>query len=715
MIDTVAPRLKSLRFSNTIDVRNGSTTANFTAEADDADGSGIKELLVWLDKSYATPTGASRLLMFGFLGDTFLDDTPTIANLPVTFTQATAPGVYHVSEIELIDVAGNKRSYTAAELQTMGIATSFSVTGGVADTTPAKLLDLGLPSIIDVSKGTNEVQFTARAEDPGGAGVKEVLVWLDQSFATPTGSSSLLLFGFLGDTFRDDTPTLATESLALTTSTKPGTYHVKSVDVTDLAGNSISYTQAELKALGISTSFTVTGGVADTTPPKLLGLGLPQVVNVSQGTNEVKFTAQAEDPGGAGVKEVLVWLDQSFTTPTGSSGLLLFGFLGDTFRDDTPTLATESHVLTASTKPGTYNIRSVDVTDLAGNSISYTQADLKSLGIATSFSVTNTPAVQVPDAAVSLVSAGQDLRLDITSSAWKQTEANSFSIVLNYGASVAHYGSVSIGGGAGAFSTRVTEVGNLGTVTMSGTGSAQHAAAALEVTMNKGSPGLFTYTIESFTLNGKSMSLGGARTGSAYLGSEQADVVGNAAGITLVDTGGGHDVVQYANPMASYRITKTATGFALVDGNGLTTSLNNVERLVFSDKALALDTNAAAGQVYRLYQAAFDRKPDEGGIGYWLGQVDKGTSLGVIAQNFLSSDEFRKTYGAEISTEAFLTALYRNVLHRDPDKGGLDFWTKAVESGMDRVQALLEFSESTENVAQVIGSIENGFAYTAWA
>jgi hypothetical protein len=40
-------------------------------------------------------------------------------------------------------------------------------------------------------------------------------------------------------------------------------------------------------------------------------------------------------------------------------------------------------------------------------------------------------------------------------------------------------------------------------------------------------------------------------------------------------------------------------------------------------RAVALDVDGAAGQAYRLYQAAFDRAPDKNGLGYWInGWID---------------------------------------------------------------------------------------------
>ena len=50
----------------------------------------------------------------------------------------------------------------------------------------------------------------------------------------------------------------------------------------------------------------------------------------------------------------------------------------------------------------------------------------------------------------------------------------------------------------------------------------------------------------------------------------------------------------------------------------LTTRMSGKAHPTVQTKPLALDINGTAGQVYRLYQAAFDRKPDLVGLGYWI-------------------------------------------------------------------------------------------------
>jgi hypothetical protein len=99
--------------------------------------------------------------------------------------------------------------------------------------------------------------------------------------------------------------------------------------------------------------------------------------------------------------------------------------------------------------------------------------------------------------------------------------------------------------------------------------------------------------------------------------------------------------------------------------------LSNVQRLQFADMTLALDISGNAGQAYRVYQAAFNRTPDSGGLKYWIEQMDKGMGLLEVAARFVDSDEFRSLYGTNPANASFLTKLYNNVLHRQPEQSWL--------------------------------------------
>ena len=194
-------------------------------------------------------------------------------------------------------------------------------------------------------------------------------------------------------------------------------------------------------------------------------------------------------------------------------------------------------------------------------------------------------------------------------------------------------------------------------------------------------------------------------------------MLGSGAGLAL-NGGAGTDTVFYYKKSYSYEIGRSADGAITVrDYDAKSTvsdTLVNVERLLFNNGAYALDIDGVAGQVYRLYQGAFNRTPDSAGLGHWIALMDKGTSLHDVASQFIGSQEFITTYGAAPSDADFVKLLYRNVLHRDPEPAGNTHWLNILHDGTSRTDVLIAFSESAENhtnLAQIIG---NGFSYTPY-
>lgn len=184
-------------------------------------------------------------------------------------------------------------------------------------------------------------------------------------------------------------------------------------------------------------------------------------------------------------------------------------------------------------------------------------------------------------------------------------------------------------------------------------------------------------------------------------------------GNDLLDGGSGTDTSEYAQTKANYEI-RPLNNHWIVSGPDGNDSLFGVERLHFSDTNIALDITGTAGQAYRIYKAAFDRAPDTGGLGFWIDAMDEGASLTNVAAGFIASPEFQKLCGANVSDRDFLTKLYNNVLDRNPDQGGYDFWLGALENGTTREDILVNFSESKENIANVADLIANGIQYQEW-
>lgn len=188
------------------------------------------------------------------------------------------------------------------------------------------------------------------------------------------------------------------------------------------------------------------------------------------------------------------------------------------------------------------------------------------------------------------------------------------------------------------------------------------------------------------------------------------DLLLGGAGNDLLDGGSGLDRAQFSGQRAAYSLAKNGEGYT-VNHSGESDVTLGVERLLFADRAVAFDLEGNAGQIYRIYQAALNRTPDLGGLGFWIDAADRGISILDITAGFTQSGEFARLYGSALSNEAFLSQLYLNALHRQADQGGLNFWIDMLDKGVSREAVLLAFAESPENHAQVIGSIQNGIDY----
>lgn len=165
---------------------------------------------------------------------------------------------------------------------------------------------------------------------------------------------------------------------------------------------------------------------------------------------------------------------------------------------------------------------------------------------------------------------------------------------------------------------------------------------------------------------------------------------------------------------ANYTITPTANGYLVSDttNSEAPRTVAATARLRFSDMSLMFDLDGVPGQAFRLYQAAFNRAPDQGGLGFWINLMDGGLSLQQVAAGFAASAEFKALYGAAPTSSDVVTRIYNNVLHRAPDSGGFQFWTNLLDTHVLETSGVLAgFSESQENKDATAATIKAGVAY----
>lgn len=215
------------------------------------------------------------------------------------------------------------------------------------------------------------------------------------------------------------------------------------------------------------------------------------------------------------------------------------------------------------------------------------------------------------------------------------------------------------------------------------------------------------HSLGSGDIAGAQVLYGGKATSNPTTGTAGNDVFVATAGNDTFDGGAGLDTVVMNGARAGFGVKINAPANVTVTGAG-TDNFLNIERLQFSDGTLALDTSGNAGQAYRIYQAAFNRTPDSGGLSFWIKTMDGGRSLNDVAAGFVNSAEFASVYGSAPSNSQFVDKLYNNVLGRSGEAGGVAYWNGRLDSGASKADVLAGFSESPENITGVSAKIADG-------
>lgn len=173
------------------------------------------------------------------------------------------------------------------------------------------------------------------------------------------------------------------------------------------------------------------------------------------------------------------------------------------------------------------------------------------------------------------------------------------------------------------------------------------------------------------------------------------DTLTGGAGNDIINGGDGIDTAVFSAARGNYTITKTSTGYKVLDtrasGDG-TDSVATVEILKFSDANLQVQYDSA---VQALYVAYFGRAADTGGLANFQSQMTTlnaptdfsslsaaykaNAGIKALIDSFSSSTESTSLYGGD--TKTFVTGVYQNLFNRAPDTEGLNFWSGAISSG----------------------------------
>jgi uncharacterized repeat protein (TIGR02059 family) len=191
--------------------------------------------------------------------------------------------------------------------------------------------------------------------------------------------------------------------------------------------------------------------------------------------------------------------------------------------------------------------------------------------------------------------------------------------------------------------------------------------------------------------------VGGAGGNDQIFGDEGDDLVSGGTGNDMIDGGTGNDVLLLAGANRSDYSLRVANGKLVMtqlhggpDGADV---VANVETLRFSN---ATADTSAYGTTVRLVEALTGGRAELSTVDAMVSAAQKGATLPQIAQSL---------YGlvgagtAASGNDAFVKTLYQNVFHREADAGGLAYWSGKLQAGTSRAEVTLALANSQEKLA----------------
>lgn len=111
----------------------------------------------------------------------------------------------------------------------------------------------------------------------------------------------------------------------------------------------------------------------------------------------------------------------------------------------------------------------------------------------------------------------------------------------------------------------------------------------------------------------------------------------------------------------------------------------------------------AGPMVDDLYERVLQREPDASGRVYWIGKIQDGEGLRDISIGFYASSE--RYIDSGNTAESYVRGLYRDILHREADEGGLADWTGRLRRGASLTHVAGGFFGSPESRADRVNRL----------
>jgi hypothetical protein len=214
-------------------------------------------------------------------------------------------------------------------------------------------------------------------------------------------------------------------------------------------------------------------------------------------------------------------------------------------------------------------------------------------------------------------------------------------------------------------------------------------------------------------LGGRGLYLIGSDAPETLAGGSGNDLLQGSGGDDLLQGGAGIDTAVYAQARSQYTLAQHATRVSGAEG---TDTLNQVERLRFSDTAVAIDLAGNAGSTAQILRAFFGSAAlaNKGAVGIGLSLFDGGMAYADVVALAIATPDFQQLAGSHSNAD-FVSTVYRNVVGVAPTAAERDSFVALLDNGTYTQTSLGVLAAQIAVNAQsvdITGLADTGIAFT---
>lgn len=209
------------------------------------------------------------------------------------------------------------------------------------------------------------------------------------------------------------------------------------------------------------------------------------------------------------------------------------------------------------------------------------------------------------------------------------------------------------------------------------------------------------------------ITLGGGDKVYAGGGNDQLVFAAGGTGQATLHGGAGRDQVSFSGNIADYELIQSFASITLkpLAGRSDAITVVNAEVLQFNDGDISVRIDPTVEWLAGLYQQVLGRQADLGGIEFWADALGGGVSKAAIMSSMLTSHERGVILDTETSAarSETLDLIYQSFLGRDADEAGKAFWDARLQAGTSLSEVLDGFANSIELIGHAVVAEQQSF------